>query len=174
LKGNFHSISSIKDEQPIENHAISLEPIDNVLQQSFQVFHDPISDVLDDVCSQSPSPLANYEIETSIDTNFIPQSLSLSFSTGASSQSLDESLHSLYEEEKSNPSDELSHSAHEFKDPYAVLLEMDRASILFNLGKFGSVYKFSWEFPFSSSLLLFISKHLWKMKTAARMLTWLH
>ena len=32
LKGNFHSISSIKDEQLIENHGISLEPIENGLQ----------------------------------------------------------------------------------------------------------------------------------------------
>ena len=47
LKGHSHSISS--NEQPIENHAISLEPIENGLQQSFQVFHDPIVDVLDDV-----------------------------------------------------------------------------------------------------------------------------
>jgi len=32
LKGNMHNISSIKDEQPIENNAISLEPIENGLQ----------------------------------------------------------------------------------------------------------------------------------------------
>jgi len=63
-----------------------------------------------------------------------------------------------------------SPSVHEFQDPYVVFLESDRESILFN----GSVYKFSWELPFSSSLLLFISKNLWRMKKAARMLTWLH
>jgi len=71
LKGNFHSISSIKDEQLIENHVVSLEPIENGLQQSFQVFHDPIADVLDDIYSQIPSPLANCELEKSIDTNLI-------------------------------------------------------------------------------------------------------
>ena len=69
LKGILHSISS--NEQPVENHAKSLEPIQNVLQQYFQVFHDPIADVLDDVCSQSPSPLANCELERSIDTSLI-------------------------------------------------------------------------------------------------------
>ena len=67
LKGHSHSIYS--NEQPVENHAISLESIENGLQQSFQVLHDPIADVLDDVYSQSFSPLANYELETSIDTN---------------------------------------------------------------------------------------------------------
>ena len=67
LKGNLHSIPLIKDEQPVENHAISLEPIENGLQQYFQVFHDPIADVLDDIYSQSTSPLANYELEKSID-----------------------------------------------------------------------------------------------------------
>jgi len=168
LKGNLHSISS--NGQTVENHAISLEPIENGLQQSFQVFHDPIADVLDDVCSQSPSPLANCELDKSIDTNLIRQPVSLSFSTGVSSQSLDKSLHSWYEEKKSNPLDELSPNVHEFQDPYAVFLESDRESILFKK----SIYKFSWELPFSSSLLWFIRKHLWRMQTTARILTWLH
>jgi len=71
LKGISHSISS--NEQPIENRAISLELIESGLQQSFQFFHDPIADVLDDICSQSPSPLANCELGRSIDTNLIRQ-----------------------------------------------------------------------------------------------------
>ena len=130
--------------------------------------------MLDDVCSQSPSPFTTCELETSIDTNLIRQPVSLSLSAEVSSQSLDESLHSWYEEKKSNPLDELSPSAHEFQDPYAVFLEADRESILFNLGKFGYVYKFSWELPFSSSLLLFISKHLQRIQTVAGILTWFH
>ena len=140
------------------------------MQQSFQVFHDLIADVLDDICSQSPSPLANYELEKSIDTNLIREPVSLSFSAGVSSQSSDESLHSWYEEKQSNPLDELCPSAHEFQDPYAVFLESDKESILFN----GFVYKFSWKFPFSSSLLLLIRKRLQRIQTTARMLTWLH
>jgi len=168
LKGNLHSISS--NEKPVENYEISLEPIENELQHSFQVFHDRIADVLDDVCGQSPSPLAKCELETRIDTNWIQQPVSLSFSVGVSSHILEESLHSWYEEKKSNPLDELSPSAHEFQDPYAVFLEADKESILFN----GSIYKFSWEFPFSSSLLLFIINFLQRIQTAARMLTWLH
>ena len=85
MKGNLHSISSIKDGKLVEIHAISLEPIENGLQQYFQVFHDPIVDVLDDICSQSPSPLANFELEKSIDTNLIWQSASFLFSAGVSS-----------------------------------------------------------------------------------------
>lgn len=69
LKGISHSVSSNK--QLVENHAISLEPIESGFQQSFQVLHDPIVDVLDDICSQSPSPLSNFELQKSIDTNFI-------------------------------------------------------------------------------------------------------
>lgn len=68
-KGISHSTSS--NEQPVENHVISLELIENWLQQSFQDFHDPIADVLDVICSQSPFPLANYELKTNIDTNLI-------------------------------------------------------------------------------------------------------
>jgi len=78
----------------------------------------------------------------------------LSLSVGVLSQSSDQSLHSWYEEKKSNPLDELSPSVHEFQDPYAVFLESDRESILFN--RF--VHKFSWDFHFSSSLLFFIHK----------------
>ena len=168
LKGKLHSISS--NEKPVENHAIPLEPIENGLPQSSQVFHDPIDDVLDDVCSQSPSPLANFELGKSIDTNLIRQSIPLSFSAGVSSQSSDESFHSRYEEKKSNPLDELNPSVHEFQYPYAVFLESDRESILFN----GFVYKFSLDLPFSSSLLLFMRKHLWRMQIAAGMLTCLY
>ena len=75
LKGNWHSISS--NEQLVENHVISSEPIENGLQQSFQVFHDPIVDVLDDVCSQSPSPLTICKLETCADINLIRQPVSL-------------------------------------------------------------------------------------------------
>jgi len=32
FKENLHSTSSVKDGQPVENHAISLEPIENGLQ----------------------------------------------------------------------------------------------------------------------------------------------
>ena len=96
----------------------------------------------------------------------------MSFSARILPQSLDKSLHSWYEEKKSNPLDELSPSAHEFQDPYAVFFESDRASILFNLGKFGYVYKFSWELHWSSFLFFLINKHLWRIQTTARMLTW--
>ena len=51
LKGKLHSTSSVKNEQC--NHVITMKPIENGLLQSFQVFHDPIADVLDEVCSQS-------------------------------------------------------------------------------------------------------------------------
>lgn len=173
MKGNLHSTSSIKGE-PAGNHAISSEPIENRLQQPFQVFHDTIAEVLDDVFSQTPSPLATCEIQTSIDTSLIRKPVSLSFSAGVSSQSSYESLHSWYEEKESNILDEISPSAHEFQNPYAVLLEADRESILLNLGKFGSIYKFSWELPFNSYLSLFIRKHLRRIQTTAGILTWLH
>ena len=168
LKGNLHSISL--NEQPVGNHVISSELVENGLQKSFQAFHDRIADVLDDVYIQSPSPLATCELEASIDTNLIRQPVSWSFLAGVSSQSSNQSLHSWYEEKRSNPLDELSPSVHELQDPYVVFLEADRESILFN----GSVHKFSWELPFSSFLLLFISKHLQRNQTIARTLTWLH
>ena len=109
LKENLHSISS--NEQPVESHAISSKPIENGLQQ---YFHDPIVDVLDDFCSQSPSPLTTCELETCADINLIQQLVSLSFSAGVSSQISYQSLHLWYEEKRSNPLDTLSPSVHEF------------------------------------------------------------
>lgn len=32
LKENFHNISKTKDEQPVESHAVSLEPMENRLK----------------------------------------------------------------------------------------------------------------------------------------------
>ena len=117
------------------------------------------------------------ELETCADINLIWQLVSLSFLAGVSSQKSKQSLHSWYEEKRSNPLDELSPNVHfeilmqcEFRDPNAVFLEADIKSISFN----GSVSKFSWEFPFSSSLLLFISEHLRRIQTAVGKLTWLH
>ena len=121
----------MKNEQHVGNHVITMEPIENGFQQSFQVFHDPIADVLDDICSQSLSPLTICELEMCIDTNLIWQPVSLSFSAEVLSQGSDQSLHSWYEEKRSNPLDELSPSVHEFQDPYAVFLEADRESISF-------------------------------------------
>lgn len=66
--------------------------------------------------------------------------------------------------------DELSSSVPEFQDPYAVFLEADKEFISFN----GSVPKLPSELPFNSSLLLFISEHLRRIRTADEILTWLH
>ena len=71
LKKIFHNISKAKDGQPAECHAVSLKLMENMVEQSLQVFHDPIVDVFDDVCSKSPSPLANYELEKKFDINLI-------------------------------------------------------------------------------------------------------
>ena len=142
----------------------------DTLQQSYQVFHDPIADVLDEVCSQSLSPLTTCELETCADMNLIRQPVSLSFSAEVSSQGSDQSLHSWCEGKRSNPLDKLSSSVIEFQDPYAVFLEVDREFISFK----GSVSKLSWELPFSSFLLLFISEHLRRIQPADGILTWLH
>ena len=51
----------------------------NRFPQSFQNFHDPIANVLDDICSKIPSPLANCEPEKSVDINLIRQPVSSSY-----------------------------------------------------------------------------------------------
>ena len=142
----------------------------DTLQQSFQVFHDPIADVLDEVCIPSLSPLTTCELETCADMDLIRQPVSFSFLAEVSSQGSDQHLHSWYEEKRSNQLGKLSSNVFEFHDPYAMFLEVDRASISF----IGYVSKLSWEFPFSSSLLLVISENLWRSQTVDGMFTWLH
>jgi len=56
--------------------------MENRLQQYLQVFHDPIANVLDDICSKIPSPLANYETKKNVDINLIQQPTSLCCSAG--------------------------------------------------------------------------------------------
>ena len=86
LKIFSYNISEAKNDKPIENHVVSLEPMYNKLQHSSRVLHDPIVDVLDDIYSQTPSPIANYELKNIDDKNLIRQSASLSCSTGVSLQ----------------------------------------------------------------------------------------
>jgi len=64
------------------------------LQQSSQVLHDPIVDVVEDICSQSPSPLVNYELQNKDDMDLIRQLVSLSCSVGISLQSSSKNLQS--------------------------------------------------------------------------------
>ena len=58
----WYIISKEKDEKTVEIYEVPFKPICNKLQQSFQVFYDPIADILDDGCNQNFSPLTNYEI----------------------------------------------------------------------------------------------------------------
>lgn len=92
IRQNLHTISQENDEQLEGCHTFLMD----TLHQSFQVFHDPIADVLDEFCSQSLSPFTMCELETCADMNLIRQLVSLSFSAEVSSQGSDQSLHSWY------------------------------------------------------------------------------
>jgi hypothetical protein len=94
------NLDHVLNDKHIENYEVSLEPI----QQSSQFRHDPIADVLDDLCSQSLVPLASYELKISYDIELIRQPASWSCSTRVSFQSSAENLHpyqELYNDVKS-------------------------------------------------------------------------
>ena len=61
-----------------------------------------------------------------------------------------------------------------YEDPFVALMRLADGIMLFNFIKIQSDYKFSWEFPFNSSLFFLMSKYLQRIQLAARMLTWLH
>ena len=86
LKKNVSNLSEARTGKLIENHVASLESLHNKLQESSQFLQDPITDVLDDLCSQSPFPLADYEPTNIYDKNLIMQLTSLSCSVGVSLQ----------------------------------------------------------------------------------------
>ena len=69
----------------------------DTLQQSSQVFDDPIAHVLDDVCYKSSSSWANNMLEKNVDNNLIQKSPSLSCLTDFSLQNSFQGLQ-LYEE----------------------------------------------------------------------------
>ena len=56
IRQNLRKISQGKDEQLVGCHTVSRDTV----QQSSQVFDDPIARVLDDVCCKSSSPLTNH------------------------------------------------------------------------------------------------------------------
>ena len=67
-----------------------MEPI----KQSCQFLHDPIVDVLDDLCCPSHVSFSSYRLKSDYDIDMIEQSLSWSGSTGVSFQTSSENLHS--------------------------------------------------------------------------------
>jgi hypothetical protein len=67
------------------------------MHKSSQFLHDPITDFLDDLCSQSPVPLASYEIKISYDIDLIRKSTSWSFSSKVSLQISSKNLHPYQE-----------------------------------------------------------------------------
>ena len=130
LKKKIHNISKEKHEQPLKSHAVSLEPMENRLQQCFQVFHDHISDVLDDICSKIPSPLANCENENNVDINLIRQLASFSYTTGVSLRRSRQDLKSYQESNEEDYCFVVDHQEkiviHEFQDPFVNLLQSSK------------------------------------------------
>ena len=59
------------------------------MQQSSQVFDDPIAHVLDDVCYKNSTPLANHVPEKNVDNNLVQNSISLCCSTNFSYEEID-------------------------------------------------------------------------------------
>ena len=57
----------IMKDKHIENQEVSVEP----MQQSFQFLHDPISDVLDDLCCQSHFPSSSYGMKICYDIDMM-------------------------------------------------------------------------------------------------------
>lgn len=90
IRQNLHNISKERDEQPVRYYTVLMD----TLQQSSQIFDDPIARVLDDVCCKIIPPLGNHVLEKNVDSNLIQRSPSLSCLT-------DYSLHSPYQGLKS-------------------------------------------------------------------------
>jgi len=123
IRQNIHNISKEKDEQPIGNHTVSID----TLQQYPQVFDDPFAHVLDSVCCKNSSPSANHVIKENVDNNMIPRPPSLSCLMDFSLQSSDQSLQSYEEIDKgdfcSDWKQQQSLVLHKIQDPFDSLLQ---------------------------------------------------
>lgn len=133
LKEIWYKISKEKDEQLVEIYEVPFKPMCNKLQQSFQVFYDPMADMLDDGCNQNFSSLTNYEIPDQDHKGFISQTFQ---SLEISSQSLSENMqggkdendisiswHRDYPKQMYSALDQLNIGVYILEDPFVQFLE---------------------------------------------------
>jgi hypothetical protein len=90
LRGNLGQIL-------VESHSVNHEVPVGPMTLLSETFYDPIADILDDVCFQSPVSFTPSELKNGYDMDMIKQSTPLSGSTDASFQNPSEHLQSCKE-----------------------------------------------------------------------------
>jgi hypothetical protein len=196
-----NAVESVEHEKFIQDHAVSSEPIHNRLQKISFICNDPVGNYMDDLCVPNSHPLDGCQFEDRIDKVLIWQSTLLHFKSTVSSYSsqrlqevlqpyhdsfrlkLQEStdvgkvLKSGYEnhlEQRSNVLDGLEINMYSYEDPFAAFLRSAGGLMLFNFIKIQSVCKFLLELSSSRVSIFLMSKHLQRIQSADKMLTWLH
>jgi hypothetical protein len=86
LRENFETINEVEECGMIQSHLDSMGKIDNELQQSPLVFHDPIVDYIEGLNSQNLQLLANYQSGNEDDKDLVLQPTSFSCPAGVSFQ----------------------------------------------------------------------------------------
>ena len=79
-----------------------------------------------------------------------------------------------YLEQNKNALDGLEINMYSYEDPFVAFLRSDGGLMLCHFIKIQSNYKYSWEFPFSSSLFFHISKNSQRIQLTTKILTWFH
>ena len=103
------------------------------MHQSFQVFHDPITDEFDNECNHNFSPLIDYESQNQDDNSFIRHALqSVEISSQSSSESLqgvkDEGIisvswHAGHTQQMCSSLNQFKKSVYILQDPFVQFLE---------------------------------------------------
>jgi len=179
LKGMWYKISKEKGKQLVETYEVPFKPICNKLHQSFQVFHDPITDEFDNECNHNFSPSTDYESQNQDDNGFTSQTFQ---SIEISSQSAVENMqgdkdksdisiswHAGHTQQMYNCLNQFKNSVYMLQDPFVQFL--DPTKEIRNFLIFSKVNKAIFDCKIS---ILNTNKHKQQRSPMYMMLEWLH
>jgi len=189
----------VEHEEFINDHAISSEPIHNRLQKIYFICNDIVGNYMDDLCVQNCHPFPGSHFKDRIDNNLVWHSVLMSgpsIISSYSSQRLQEVLqpyHDIFKfrestyvgkglnlgyedhlEKINNVLDGMEINMYSYDDPFAAFLTSAGGLMLFNFIKIQSICKFLLELLSSRVSIFLMRKHLQRIQSANKMLTWLH
>jgi hypothetical protein len=183
LRENFETINEVEKCGLMQSHLDSMGKIDNELQKSPLVFHDPVVDYIEDINSQNLQLLANYQSGNKDDKDLVLQTTSFSCSTRVSLQRFYEDFQYFHDNHQwdlhrvKNAVEGLIQDGcfmHYFQDPFVVFLDSTSRLKLLNFVKVESVRKFLLKMSSNRFLFLFLEECMQGIEFVDKVLAWLH
>jgi hypothetical protein len=183
LRENFETINEVEEYGLMQSHLDSMGKIDNELQQSPLVFHDPVVDYMEGFNSHNLQPMISckdgseddHELVSKSAISLLPKDVLLQQSN-AYFQSFYDSQQLKLHERKDAVEGLIQYDCllYSFEDPFAAFLESASGPKFLNFFKVESICKFSLELLLSR-LLIFPLKECKKGGGIVdKVLIWLH